>query len=467
MPRSATPDPRGVLRRRWWILLACLVVLPTAVYAYSSRQAEVYSAELVAEGTGDGPSIRAGDYSIVNPGSPSLAAGYLGTPGTTREIVRQLAGRPLASLTATVEPRTDWLRLAATSTDPDAVDATLQAGLKGLQRTLEEVADRQIVDAIASQEASLQAAVDPLARAEIRGHLRELRALRAQPTDPFRLVQSSPATVIEPNPGRNALLAFVLALLLAPALMLLAERFDRTLRRAEEVEDAVGAPLLASLSAPTASGSRAATLRRRQVERLRDSLIHFELGVPLRSVMVVSPFAGDGRTTTARDLASAFARAGRRVVLVHADLRGSASRGPGLAEVLAGMEPGEALRADDAQGGYHVLPAGVAPTDPAALLAPERVARVLQSLGQDHDLVVVDTPPLLTVSDTLSLLRQVSGVVCLVRLDRTPRRAVTRMTAIIDAAGGRILGSVATGRAPSAEKAAPKGIWGPAPMVES
>src|SRR5688572_24421129 len=109
----ATPtafERLGVVRRRWWILLACVLVVPAAVYAFSSTRPKVYAAVLVAQGSSDGPSTPAGGYAIVNTGSARLAAGYVGTPAATQETVRLLADEhPLASVSASVDPETGWL----------------------------------------------------------------------------------------------------------------------------------------------------------------------------------------------------------------------------------------------------------------------------------------------------------------------------------------------------------------------
>jgi polysaccharide biosynthesis transport protein len=139
--------------------------------------------------------------------------------------------------------------------------------------------------------------------------------------------------------------------------------------------------------------------------------------------------------------------------VVDADLRGralaprlGAAPSTGLAGVLAGAPLEEALRVvADGTAELRVLPAGAAVQYPDDLLGSEQMASVLRALTGEFDVVIIDTPPLLAVSDALAILHLVSGVLCVARMDQTPRPAMSRMREFATAAGGRILGTVATG----------------------
>jgi capsular exopolysaccharide synthesis family protein len=151
------------------------------------------------------------------------------------------------------------------------------------------------------------------------------------------------------------------------------------------------------------------------------------------------------------------ARAGKDVILLDADLRrpqvvsrfhihGSAGLG-GVLVGEAGLE--EAFVEPELEmpegGRLRVLPAGPTPPNPSELLASQRMKVLLEQLTGMSDLVIVDSTPILTVSDSLPLVELVSGVVAVARLNSTSKDAVKRFEKVISNAGGTLLGSVATG----------------------
>jgi Mrp family chromosome partitioning ATPase len=127
----------------------------------------------------------------------------------------------------------------------------------------------------------------------------------------------------------------------------------------------------------------------------------------------------------------------------------------GLGAVLAGeRRPQDVLMVqqdpDSAEGGnLWVLPAGQPPPNPTKLLESARMGQLLRWLESNSNLVIVDTAAALAVSDTLPLLKQVSGVVLVVRMNQTSAAVVTRMKKVIEAAHGTMLGVVATDIDPS------------------
>jgi capsular exopolysaccharide synthesis family protein len=172
-------------------------------------------------------------------------------------------------------------------------------------------------------------------------------------------------------------------------------------------------------------------------------------------VIVTSPMHGEGKTTVATNLAIALAQDERDVILVDGDLRrpqvmsrfGSGMQG-GLDAVLLGER-----HLDDAllelevegTGRLRLLPGGATAPNPAVLLGSRRMRSLLGELSARTDIVVLDTPPILAVSDAIPLLDDVSGTVLVARVDYSSRDAVQRAAQVIEAAGGSLLGAVATG----------------------
>jgi capsular exopolysaccharide synthesis family protein len=170
--------------------------------------------------------------------------------------------------------------------------------------------------------------------------------------------------------------------------------------------------------------------------------------------LVISPLQGDGKTSVATNLSVAFARAGKQVILVDADLRSpqvAARMGtppmPGLSEVISGnSEIEEALIEIEPFGSYlRVLAGGSVPPNPSEMLGSARMSTILAELSEMSDLVVIDSAPVLVVSDAFPLFDQVAGIVGVSRLEQTAREAITRAIDVASSAGGRVLGMVATG----------------------
>jgi capsular exopolysaccharide synthesis family protein len=174
--------------------------------------------------------------------------------------------------------------------------------------------------------------------------------------------------------------------------------------------------------------------------------------------VIVSAGEKEGKTTVAIRLAIAAARSGKHVILVDADLRrcGLTQRlgittQAGIGGVLVGESPLRDALVDHpielvrAGGKLTVLPAGPSPPNPSELLSSNEMNMLLSQLELEADMVVVDTPAALAVSDTLPLLPEASGVVLVARVDSSRREAIRRVQQMITAAHGTLLGVVATG----------------------
>ena len=246
----------------------------------------------------------------------------------------------------------------------------------------------------------------------------------------------------------------MVALLIAAGAVALAERLDRRLHDSRDLERLTGTPLLAQIPASAFPGAAPDPQLPIVFQTLRDSLTYFNVDQRLASLLVISPLKGDGKTSVSSNLAVAFARSGKQVILVDADLRSPqvATRMgtppmPGLSEVLSGnSEIHEALSEIEPFGSYlRVLPGGSIPPNPSEMLGSARMSTILAELSEISDLVLIDTAPVLVVSDAFPLFEQVAGIVGVARLEQTPREAITRAIEVASSAGGRVLGMVATG----------------------
>jgi capsular exopolysaccharide synthesis family protein len=182
---------------------------------------------------------------------------------------------------------------------------------------------------------------------------------------------------------------------------------------------------------------------------LRTNLIFSLPDRTLKSVLVTSPAPGDGKTTVAANLAIAFAHQGMRVLLIDADLRRGrihdlfhAERDPGLSQVLQGvMKLEDAVRVTPVTG-LFLLPTGKIPADPSELVGDSRMRELLQRLVSDYAVVVIDSPPVLAVSDAAVLSTLTDATVVVVRAGRTNEEEAQAALDQIAGVGGHVVGAV-------------------------
>jgi capsular exopolysaccharide synthesis family protein len=186
---------------------------------------------------------------------------------------------------------------------------------------------------------------------------------------------------------------------------------------------------------------------------LRTSFLYAGGERPVRTVMVTSPDAGDGKTALATNLAIALAQLGTSdVLLIDANLRHpelhkllDVPRGPGLSAFLTGRaELPAVLRATDIDNLY-VIPAGRMPDNPAELLASPRLRQALEVLSEQFAHIVVDTPPLSGISDALNLAPRLDGVVLVLRQGRSERTLAQEAVQRLGVVRANLLGVVVNG----------------------
>ncbi|MES5818008.1 Wzz/FepE/Etk N-terminal domain-containing protein [Streptomyces sp. RG80] len=264
-----------------------------------------------------------------------------------------------------------------------------------------------------------------------------------------------PSSPTSPRPALNLAIGLLVGAVVGVACAVLRQSLDTTVRSTDDLGTGLGVTVLAAIPPPRrqgAGGQIGTTQRSEALAQLRTRLrFSTENGFPA-SVLVGGALPQEGRTRTAVDLATTVARPGQRVVLVEADLRRPClstalglRHGPGLTDVLAhGIPLYQALQDWD-EGGLRVLPAGPVPADPGTLLSSPDFARVVRALCSDADLVVVDSPPVLSFADAAALAPATDGVLFVVRAGRARRGDAERALDAFTAVRVRVLGAVLTG----------------------
>lgn len=455
---------------RWrFLVLAILVVIPSGVYVYVSEQPKVYESTVLMQ-----VQQLTVDTSLFSETPPppqaqilASAARLITTTGVAEAAAKELGDSPapprklLSSVTATADVDAGFITIAARAPTPTRAADVANAFAAAVVTTRREQAVERLnttIRKVTGELATLRQS-DLDGRRQLSQQLQRLRALRAAQGNNATVVEPAVAssTPAAPKVTRTVVLAFIVALLLAGGAVVLAQGADRRLRDPEELERATDRPLL-SVVPESAFAENISPAAAEAFQTLRASLTYFNIDQPVTSVLISSPAQGDGKTTVATNLARAMAGAGKDVILVDADLRrprvtqrlhlrDTAGLGALLVEEVD-LERA-LVEADDinlASGGrLRVLPSGDPPPNPSALLASQLMKNLVGELTGMSDLVIIDSTPLLVVSDSLPLVKVVSGVVAVARLNKTSTDAIDRFERMITNAGGTLLGTVASG----------------------
>ena len=294
----------------------------------------------------------------------------------------------------------------------------------------------------------------------------------------------------KPNVPLNLTLGVLAGLMLGVGAAFSCEYFDQSVKSTQDVEDLLLLPTLATI--PNFEQARRATLRSPHARRLltssengaasngngtrdtleegqsdlvllrepwsqvaeafrslRTAVLFTARGAPPKVIVVTSAVAAEGKTVGSLNLATALAEAGSRVLLLEADLRHprchrtlGVDAARGLASVLAGQEELESVIHSLEAPRLSFIPAGAVPPNPAELMSSARMREIVASLRSRYDFVIIDTPPVLPVTDAVVLAREADAVVLVVRGHGTPSGLVREARDRLLMTGAPLLGVV-------------------------
>lgn len=465
-------DIRSYLRILWrwkFLFLAFVVICPLAAYFLERGKPKIYQSSALV-----GINSESVDTTLLNTGGggfsttnvlaiaqlvkttpvAEVAAGFM----HPRADPSQIAGE----VTASGDPATNFLTITAQDTSPVRAAEIANAFARAIGLNRQNAAVQELDSAIAGIQAQLSRLKPKNAatRAGLEQQLTQLKAAASSQSSEAAVLQAASPdyTAVGPHLHRTVELGLVIGLLLALGAVVLAESADRRMRTPDDLEGLTDLPLLASI-ANSAFGDdlELSPVNEESFQMLRTSLMYFNVDERLTSVLITSPGEKEGKTTVAARLSVATARSGSNVVVVDADLRraGVTDRfklrsreglGAVLTDRLSAPDALVEFKLDDnALGTLRVLPAGPPPPNPAALMSSERMQELIHELEDQADLVIVDSPAALAVSDTVPLMKAVSGVVLVARMNQSDQQTISRLHKIVTSAHGRLLGVVATG----------------------
>lgn len=265
-----------------------------------------------------------------------------------------------------------------------------------------------------------------------------------------------PEEPVSPKPLRNIGLAAIFGLLLGLGGAVLRELLDNTIKSSEDISRVTPTSMLGAIRFDPGAAKRPLVTsldnhapRVEAFRVLRTNLQFVDVDQTAKTFVVTSSLPGEGKTTTATNLAITIAQTGTRVALVEADLRR-----PKLAEYLR-LEPSVGVTTvligrigvqDAVQNwGEHdlaVIASGAIPPNPSELLQSRAMADLLLDLRAHYDVILIDAPPLLPVTDAALLAAQADGALLVVRHGKTTRDELHQATERLAAVGGRLLGAV-------------------------
>jgi capsular exopolysaccharide synthesis family protein len=277
-----------------------------------------------------------------------------------------------------------------------------------------------------------------------------------------QIITIQPATVptdpVTPNYPINIGLGLTLGLLVGIALAVLREVNDNRIHSPKDVQRATNAPVLGGINTDPEAKQRPlivhAEPRNPRAERYRTLRTNLQFVTPdegSKIFVVTSAVPGEGKSVTTANLAIALAEAGARVVLVDGDLRRpriadymGIEGAVGLTDVLIGNAELDDVVQPWGSSDLRVLPAGRIPPNPSELLGSEAMASVLRELAIDADYVLIDSSPLLLVTDAAVAAQHANGVVLVAAAGSTKRLELTGAVQALDRAGSKLLGVVLT-----------------------
>jgi receptor protein-tyrosine kinase len=269
---------------------------------------------------------------------------------------------------------------------------------------------------------------------------------------------SLPTEPVIPETTRNITLGLALGLLLGIGLAFLRDRLDNTIKNQQVLEEITGAGLVATIPLdkerrknPAISFADNRSAIAESFRELRTNLQFVEVDDPPRVIVITSSMPSEGKSTTAINIALALAEADHNVVLVEGDMRRPIFQNylglvgsVGFSTVLTGQAALPEVLQKTRFPGLTVLTSGPVPPNPSELLGTIAAKKVLSELRGSFDYVIVDSSPLLAVTDAAVLAAESDGVLMIAQFAQTKRDQLAHAIGRLENVGARILGSILT-----------------------
>lgn len=470
-----------ILRRHRWLIFFVVAITVIGAASYSFTRTNLYTATAKVNVFPTGLSLaEAGTVGFQKILNMPTEAEVVKSEEVARRAIRDLrfTGRTrelLKRVQVEIVPESQVLAISFTDPDPLVSQQGALAFATGyleyrggqaqeeVQRQREDL-EKKLLDTqtkISELGSDSNSALKAIYEAQSATYAAGLAELEQINTNPGQVLAEPdvPNRPSSPNHQMNLALGLLLGIALGVGVAFLRAQTDTRLRDRDRLEEAIGIPVLASIPRdPTwedESQPRLVSLENPRssvaeaYRTLRTTVLAAAARHGVRTILVTSPLAGEGKTTTAANLAVVMAQADRRVALISADLRRprvhrffDLANEQGLSEVLTGRVTAEsAFRRTDVDG-LWVLPSGNEPENPAELLQSKAMEELIEEQRDHADFVIIDCPPVLAVADSLGVIPFVDGVLFVADAAGSRVDAVTQAGTQLAQMGAPLLGAV-------------------------
>lgn len=480
-----------IFQRRWWILGLITILVASSAFAISNRQTPLYQASAVLV-INPGVLVGSNENSTLQD-SQRLADTYVQIINTqpVRDRVQSsldLGNIDSARVSTSVVQNSLLIRITVTDEDPEdaaqiantfvnefqghiADQNAIQIGqartavdnqIELLNQQVIEI-DEQItaagdndVSTLMEQRQELTGMISQLESDAARSEMQAASASTfIQMVDPAQ-VPGSPSS---PRVAQNTVLGAFVGILLAVGLVALLEYLDNTVKAHTNMQDLTHAPLLSSVpvNAGIERGSRQVysiadpkSGATEAINLLRTNLVFAGIGKPIKSMAITSSVTEEGKSTITANLAVAFAKSGKTVAIIDADLRKPTQHRIFGVENSFGVTNYITDTSADWSSLAHrvalpdltLIASGPIPPNPAEMVASERFKSLVKELEAQFDYVLIDTPPILQASDGLVLGSFTDGILLITQYGQTRIDALKSSSTLINQSGARLLGIV-------------------------
>ena len=469
-----------VVVRRWKAIVGVAVLVVLAALGYTLQQDKQYRAESEVLIRQSDSARLIDDNSVINANEAARQLNNevrLFESGTIEDAVDAAYDGPLDPgkvKAAVTSDSSDVLNAHLTATDPDEAAALVNLYVQ----TFIDVRRQQRTDELLAVREEIQSKIDELGQRITQASDEEADALRTQrgvyqsqiedlevsadvtQTGVQVLTKAeAPDSPVSPKPQRDLALALVLGLVLGIGLAFLIETLDERIRSVSDLERVAGGlPVLGSIpfvdrNVPNSVATRddPTSLQAEAFKSLRTTVKFVGVDRQLKILQITSPNQGEGKTTAVANLAVAVAQGGERVVVACCDLRRPTVQerfgvklAPGFTDVLTNETTldGAVQRIGSHLG---VLPAGTQPRNPSELLSSDRAHAVLEAIASQTDVLILDSTPVLPVTDALVVSRFADATIVIVDSRLTTRKAVQRTLQLLHQVNAPVIGLVLNG----------------------
>ncbi len=425
----------AVLRKNWWLILGCVLLGLAGAWFVNFRAVPVYQSSVTfyvstPTDAAGGNAYQANQYAL----SKIESYTRLLTSDRLAQLLVDEGGLDLSPA--------DVARRISASSDLNTVLLTATISDTSTDRCL------AIAKSIATEFGPLIDQLDNRTSKDANGSTVKLNVVSGPSLNP---------APVSPRVTLNYGLGLLAGLIVGVALAVLRALLDTTVRSVVALQGLTELPVLGAVPlessgkkrTPILTADQMRSIRAESYRQIRTNLQFMDLENPIQVLVVASSVGGEGKSTTAVNLAIVTAETGRQVLLIDGDMRRpriseylGIERSVGLSNVLVGQVAVDDVLQSWGTDGLMILPCGSIPPNPSELLGSHQMADLLSDLRIKFDFIIIDTPPLLPVTDAAVTSATADGTIVVVRYGKTSRTQVSGALQSLETVDARTLGCV-------------------------